>query len=127
MSQKSSFPQPRQSVSGVLTPDSIAFAKALGWVPDQTTLGFGFRWSKLKGRHLTSWANPLFDLGVGGTAHDDKIEACVQFSLDTPLSAIPQFVNEATKRLFVAFDGTTVPLQTTEKLVGRFFERKLGF
>ena len=36
----------------------IAFAKALGWVPDQTSLGFAFRWHKLKGRRLTAWANP---------------------------------------------------------------------
>jgi hypothetical protein len=32
----------------------IAFAKALGWVPDQTTLGFAFRWHKLNGRRLSA-------------------------------------------------------------------------
>ena len=34
----------------------IAFAKALGSSPDQTTLGFAFRWHKLKGRQLSGWA-----------------------------------------------------------------------
>lgn len=105
----------------------IAFARALGWAPDQTTLGFAFRWHKLKGRRLTAWANPFSATPEGGLAHDDTIESCVQFSLDTPLSALPQFVDEATKRLFAAFDGTTMPRQTIEDLVRRLFERRLGF
>jgi hypothetical protein len=105
----------------------IAFAKALGWVPDQTTLGFAFRWHKLSGRRLTAWASPYFDLREGGMAHDETIESCVQFSLDTPLSALAQFVDGATKRLFAAFEGTTIPRRTIEDLVNRLFERKLGF
>ena len=103
----------------------IAFAKALGWVPDQTTLGFAFRWHKLKGRQLSSWANPFYDIMEGGTAHDDQVESCVQFSLDTPLSALPQFVDDATKRLFAAFEGATIPRRTIEDFVRRLFERKL--
>jgi hypothetical protein len=105
----------------------IAFAKALGWVPDQTTLGFAFRWHELKGRQLSTWANPYGDIREGGVAHDDTIESCVQFSLDTPSSALAQFVDEATKRLFAAFDGTIIPHRTIEDLVKRLFERRLGF
>jgi hypothetical protein len=102
----------------------IAFAKSLGWVPDQTVLGFAFRWNGLRGRQLTAWANPMSVLLDGGTAHDDTIESFVQFSLDTPLSAVPQFVEEATKRLFVAFDGATIPRMAIEDLVRRLFERR---
>lgn len=105
----------------------IAFARALGWPPDQTTLGFGFRWLKLSGWRLTAWANPYATINEGGMAHDDKIESCVQFSLDTPLSALAQFVDEATKRLFAAFDGASIPRQTIEDLIRRLFERRLGF
>jgi hypothetical protein len=104
----------------------IAFAKALGWKPDETNLGFAFRWHKLSGRGLTAWANPLSNFYGGGTAHDDTIESCVQFSLDTPLSALAQFVDEATKRLFAAFGGATIPRPAIEDLVKRLFERKLG-
>jgi hypothetical protein len=102
----------------------LAFAKALGWRPDQTTLGFAFRWHGLKGRQLTAWANS-YDLLEGGTAQDDTVESCVQFSLDTPLSALPQFVDEATKRLFAAFEGATVPRRTIEDQVRRLLERRL--
>jgi hypothetical protein len=104
----------------------IAFAKALGWEPTETTLGFAFRWHKLKGRHLTAWANRYSDLREGGKAHDDSVQSCVQFSLDTPLSALAQYVDEATKRLFIAFEGTTVPRQTIEDLVKRLLERRLN-
>jgi hypothetical protein len=103
----------------------IAFAKALGWRPDQTTLGFAFRWHKLKDRQLSAWANPFYDIMEGGTAHDDQVESCVQFSLDTPLSALPQFVDDATKRLFAAFEGATIPRRTIEDFVRRLLERKL--
>jgi hypothetical protein len=44
---------------------------------------------------------------------------------NTPLSALPQFVDDATKRLFAAFEGATVPHRTIEDFVRRLFERKL--
>lgn len=105
----------------------ISFAKALGYVPDQTNVGFAFRWYNLKGRSLTAWANERYLLRDGGVAHDDSIETCVQFSLDTPLSALPQFVDEATKRLFAAFDGAVTPRITIDDLVKRLVERTLGW
>jgi hypothetical protein len=104
---------------------AIAFAKALGYVPDQTILGFAFRWHRLSGRSLTAWASTDYLIGEGGIAQDDNVESCIQFSLDTPLSAIPQFVDDATKRLFAAFDGAVVPLSTIQSLVTRLFERRL--
>jgi hypothetical protein len=67
-----------------------------------------------------------YAISEGGTAHDETIESCVQFSLDTPLSALSQFVDEATKRFFAAFDGTTIPSRTIEDFVKRLFDRKLG-
>ena len=70
--------------------------------------------------------NPYTALNEGGVAHDDMIESCVQFSLDTPLSALAQFVEEATKRLFAAFDCASLPRREIEELVRRLFTRKLG-
>jgi hypothetical protein len=105
----------------------LAFARALGWPTEGTTLAFAFRWHKLRGRQLTNWATPFFDVLGGGTAHDDEIESCVQLSLDTPLAALTPFVHDATKGLFAAFDGTTVPSRTLEDLIRRLFERRLAF
>jgi hypothetical protein len=103
----------------------IAFAKTLEWKPEETTLGFAFRWDNLKERRLTPWANQHLRIPGGGTAHDDSIESCVQFSLDTPLSALAQYVDQATKHLFAAFDGSAIPINVTEGLVRQLFDRKL--
>lgn len=102
----------------------IAFAKTLGWEPEQTTLGFAFRWHKLSGRQLSAWSRP-FDFPDGGTAHDDEITTFTEFTLDTPLSALAQFVDEATRDLFMAFSGATIPISTIEDLVKRLIERRL--
>src|ERR1700685_3627306 len=47
-------------------------------------------------------------------AHDDEVHSFVELSLDTPLSALPQFVQEATHKLFAAFDGAKIPRATIE-------------
>src|ERR1700722_11566779 len=87
----------------------IAFAKGLNWIPQDTRLGFAFRWHNLKGRNLTVWSRPLyFDTIGGGKAEDDEVTSFVEFSLDTPLSALPAFVEEVTRKLFIAFNGATV-------------------
>ena len=101
----------------------IAFAKALGWTPEETKLGFAFRFHQLSGRRLTAWSRP-FDFPDFGMAHDDRVTTFTEFSLDTPLSALPQFVEEATTRLFVAFDGAQIPKSTIEDLVKRLIERR---
>lgn len=102
----------------------IAFAKALGWDPQTTKLGFCFRWSGLSGRSLTSWWKPFAGVD-GGRAHDNEITSFVEFSLDTPVSALGQFVDEATRHLFIAFDGARIPMATIEDLVKRLVERRV--
>jgi hypothetical protein len=42
-------------------------------------------------------------------------------------AALAQFVEEATKRLFIAFDGAEIPRWTIEDLVKRLMERRLNF
>lgn len=105
----------------------IASAKALSWVPDQTTLCFAFRRHDLNDRLLQTWANACTFHTVRGKSYENTVESCVQFSLDTPLSALGQYVDEATKRLFAVFDGATMPLATIDGLVKRLFERTLNF
>jgi hypothetical protein len=57
-------------------------------------------------------------------AHDDEMRSFVELSLDTPLSALPQFVQEATRKLFAAFDGAKIPQATIEDATRRFFEKR---
>jgi hypothetical protein len=103
----------------------ISVAHALGW-EDTARLGFVFKWSKLTGRTLESWANPMVMILPGFVAHDDEVETFVDVPAGTPLSALAPYVEEATRELFLVFDGHSLPPQVVETWVRRLIERNLG-
>jgi hypothetical protein len=103
----------------------LAFAKVLGWNSEEARLGFAFRWTKLKGRQLEPWANPVIPISSHGTAQDDTVTTFVELTLDTPESAVAPYVDQATRELFVLFGGYSFPTATTEHWVRRLVERKL--
>lgn len=103
----------------------IAFAKAMGWKPEETTLGFAFRWHKLKGRRLSAWSRP-WDMLDGGVAHVDSVDGYAELSLDIPLSAVAKHVGDATRKLFASFDGAILPDDVIDDLTKRLFERRLN-
>jgi len=104
----------------------LASAKALGWNSETARLGFAFRWTKLKGRDLHPWANPLTTISALDVAHDDEVTTFVEMPLDTPPSAIAPYVDEATKPLFVLFGGYRLPSAATEHWVRRLIERRMA-
>jgi hypothetical protein len=103
----------------------LSLAKALGWESETTRLGFAFRWTKLKGRELVSWANPTAYFSAHATAHDDTVSTYTELPLSTPVSAISPAVEEAVKYLFVQFGGYTMPSNVIEHWVQRLIERRL--
>jgi hypothetical protein len=103
----------------------IAVAKGLDWA-DTATLDFMFRWNKLKGRRLDSWANPIIYVPGGGGSQQDEITTFIEFPLAIAVSAIPSLVEAATRDLFVAFDGTKLSKETYEQQVRKLIERRLG-
>jgi Schlafen, AlbA_2 len=102
----------------------MAVAKGLGWA-ETATLGFMFRWRKLKGRRLDSWANPIVYVPGGGPARQDEITTFIELPLATAPAAIPGFVEAATQELFVAFDGTRLSKDTYEEQARRLIERRM--
>jgi hypothetical protein len=103
----------------------LAFAKALEWEQETTRLGFAFRWTKLKGRELKTWANPSVLISAYEAAHDDEVTTYVELSLDTPVTAISPSVEQAVQDLFVLFGGYRLPSNAIEHWVQRLVERKL--
>lgn len=104
----------------------IAFAKAMGCDPEKTQLTFGFRWTGLQGRQLTSWVEPMRHISPGRTAYQDEVSTfLVEVPLETPLSALGEFVNQAVKPLFEVFDGFTLSKDVVEDLTRRVIERRL--
>jgi len=102
----------------------IAFAKAMGCDAEKTLLAFAFRWTKLQGRKLTSVGKErhIFRVPV---AYQDEVLAFVNVPLDTPLSALGSFVNQAVQPLFEVFDGFGLSSDVVEELTRRLIERRL--
>jgi hypothetical protein len=103
----------------------IAFAKVLGWQPEQTRLGFAFRWRGLEGRELSQWSDPYGGIDWG-KAYDDQVTTYTEMSLDTPVTAIAPFVDQATRDLFVIFNGHTLTAGVIEDRVRRLIERRIN-
>jgi hypothetical protein len=103
----------------------IAVAKGLGWA-DTATLGFMFRWRKLKGRRLDSWANPVVYVPGGGPTQQDEMTTFIDVPLATAPGAIPALVEAATQDLFVSFDGTTLAQETYETQARQLIERRMA-
>jgi hypothetical protein len=103
----------------------LAFARGLGWKPEQTTLGFAARWTKLRGRKLESWANPMAYVSPRGQASDDTAVSYTRLAADTPPNAISPAVGELVRPLFILFDGFEMPATSVDAWVQRLVERRL--
>jgi hypothetical protein len=104
----------------------IAFAKAMGCPVESTRLAFGFKWTKLQGRQLpTLWAQFARDTFPGHSAYQDEVFSFVEIPLDTPLSALGNYVDLAVMRLFQVFNGYVLNSNDVEDLTRRLIERKL--
>lgn len=103
---------------------STCFAKAMGCDPEQTKLTYCFRWTKLKGRLLCSWRNPGRYISPGRTAYTDEVVSEIKVQLDTPNSALAEYVDLVTKPLFEAFDGFNAGFGNVEEITRKVIERR---
>jgi len=81
----------------------VQFIKGLGCDPAETVLNFVFRWTKLRGRELDSWAEPGRTLFPSSKAVQDEVMSLVQVPLDTEPAKIFSYVREATRTVFEVF------------------------
>lgn len=103
----------------------LAFAKAMGCDPERTVLAFAFRWTRLRGRELGSWAQPGRYISSGRQAYQDEITVLVNVPLETPLSALSEYVNQVVQPLYEVFDGFSLSKDVVEDLTRRLIERRL--
>lgn len=103
---------------------ALSMIKALGWT-DEARLGIAFQWTKLYGRELSSWANPLVMIIEGHASHTSYASTFVEIPASTPVSAIAPYVEEAARGLFVLFDGYIFTSQVIEHWTQRLIERRL--
>lgn len=104
----------------------LAFARAMGFPPDETTLRYLFSWAGLAGRRLLTWTNPkrFGSLGTGRLCQDREVESpAIAVPLDAPDTAVASFVRTATADLFAAFEGYEPGPGVTEGIAEQLLER----
>jgi hypothetical protein len=103
----------------------LAFARAMGCHSETTTLAFAFKWTRLRGRTISSWADPA-RMNIGTfVANDDEAISCVEVPLENSPSALSPFVIEATRGLFAKFNGFAMVPNVVEQLVELLLTRRL--
>ncbi|MCA3511634.1 MAG: ATP-binding protein [Rhodobacter sp.] len=103
----------------------MAFARALGCDPETTVLEFAFRWKGLRGRTLSSWANPSRYLSAGLISAQDVVMCRATVPLISAPEAIAGYTYSAVSSLFEVFEGFTLAKSVVEDLVARLLERRL--
>lgn len=104
---------------------ALAFAKAMGCAPATTTLRFGSRWSGLRGRRLTAWAQPGRSLSMHRTSQQDVVTVLQRVPLETPVSAIGGVLVPMLAPLYHVFEGFELPAKVIEDLSAQLVERRL--
>lgn len=100
----------------------MAYARAMGCVPDNARLMFGFRWTGLRKRMLGSvYPGRLFF--QRGPAHDDHVESFVEVPLSMPLSALGSIVERVVCPLFEVFDGYKMDAPSIEQVTREALKR----
>jgi hypothetical protein len=103
----------------------LAFARGMGITPPLGTVGFAFRWTRLKGRVLESWSTPTRDLISNGAARTETVFSKTIIPPDTTETAIFGHVHEVTKGLFEAFGGKELQKHLVSDVVSRLFNRNM--
>lgn len=107
----------------------LSFAKELGVNGDNGLLGFIFHWSGLKGRKLEEWckAEPgrMF-VFHDGRAIDNEVTTFIKIPACTSVAAIDNYILQATKDLYLAFDGYEVSKnkELIESVMDRLLKRR---
>ena len=111
------------------TAESIAvgrsFANAMACDPETTTLEFAFKWTELRGRTLSSWANSSRYLSGERQAVQDVITVKVSVPLFSAPETIAEQTHSVVSQVFALFDGFEISISVVDDLVTRLLERRL--
>ena len=104
----------------------LSMAGRLGWVEGDSA-GYGFRWTGLNDRKLSSWANSFRSFGSHGSghSHSSTTDSFISVPVDTPHSALAPYVSTAVAPLFALFDGYSPSQELVETCVRKMIERKM--
>ena len=103
----------------------LSFGRSLGCDEVKTSLTFGFRWTGLAGRRLTTWVEPTRMLGSSGESKQDRITTFASLPLETPPAGVAPHVENAVRDVFALFGGKEIDSRVIEKIVSQVIERRM--
>lgn len=101
----------------------LAFAKALQ-AAERAKLEFMFRWSGLKDRVLASWADRMRYV-TPRTTKQNTVTSMVTVPVDTPPSALSEYVKTVIQPLYEIFDGHVLPGSVVDELIQKLLNRQM--
>jgi hypothetical protein len=96
---------------------AISFAKQLNAVEGKATLSFAFRWTKLKNRHLSTWAHPNRNLYSRSPAKENRTTRTCVIPVGTEISALAPYVHQIIDPVLALFDGTELEPRVIDQIV----------
>jgi hypothetical protein len=97
---------------------ALSFGRSLGCKEDVTSLIFGFRWTKLRGRMLTSWTDPRMGIRQPQRARQDVYASTpIVVPLETSRLGIAAHVVNVVKPLFNLFGGFDFDTRIVERVL----------
>jgi Schlafen, AlbA_2 len=104
----------------------LSFARSLGCKDEETSLIFGFRWTKLQGRTLSSWADPRRFFRAVHVSHQDEFATPpIAVPLETPPTGIAPHVENAVNGLFTLFGGKQFSNKVIEDIVSDTLNQRM--
>ena len=103
----------------------IEFAKAMGYDQENTSILFGLKWTNLKGRELSAWANPRRYIIEKWSAEQKEFYHEFEIDLNTSNATISQNLYSTINKLFNLFGGFKISYEEVDKLFNKLINRKL--
>ena len=103
----------------------IEFAKAMGYDQENTSILFGLKWTNLKGRELSAWANPRRYIEKGWVAKQNEFYHEFAIDLNTSNATISQNLYSTINKLFNLFGGFEISYEAVDEWFNKLINRKL--
>lgn len=90
----------------------------------EAKLLFRFRWTGLKDRVLSSWADPSRFINPFYVTRESEIISQIEVPVNLPLSSLPDYTYRVVRPLFNSFSGCEISMSVVSELVNKMLSRR---
>ena len=103
---------------------ALSIARILGFNTELSTMKFAVRWTVLKGRVLTSWAEPGRFFRSFGSAAQNEFEYAINVPLNVAKADIHEYVGPVIDNFFAIFGGAEISSSVVAEVVDATLNRR---